>query len=60
MPRVFENVPLKDPVSGRDWLLRGEAIITYSDFERINESNRGRGCEIQESEKLYAAVRYAS
>ena len=35
--RVFKNVPLKIPYQGR-LVLRGEAIITYSDFERINES----------------------
>ena len=35
--RVFQNIPLKLPYQGR-LVLRGEAIITYSDFERINES----------------------
>jgi DNA ligase (NAD+) len=35
--RVFKNIPLKIPYKGR-LVLRGEAIITYSDFERINES----------------------
>ena len=35
--RVFKNVPFKIPYQGR-LVLRGEAIITYSDFERINES----------------------
>ena len=35
--RVFRNIPLKIPYVGR-LVLRGEAIITYSDFERINES----------------------
>lgn len=34
--RVFKNIPLKIPYKGR-LILRGEAIITYSDFERINE-----------------------
>ena len=34
--RVFENIPLKIPFQG-ELVLRGEAIITYSDFERINE-----------------------
>lgn len=33
--RVFQNIPLKIPYQGR-LVLRGEAIITYSDFERIN------------------------
>lgn len=35
--RVFQNIPLQIPFKGR-LVLRGEAIITYSDFERINES----------------------
>ncbi len=35
--RVFKNIPLKFHIR-EDWCLRGEAIITYSDFERINES----------------------
>lgn len=35
--RVFQNIPLKIPYKGR-LILRGEAIITYSDFEKINES----------------------
>ncbi|MBE5876725.1 MAG: NAD-dependent DNA ligase LigA [Lachnospiraceae bacterium] len=33
--RVFANVPLKIPYSG-ELILRGEAVITYSDFEEIN------------------------
>ena len=35
--RVFRNIPLKIPFQGR-LVLRGEAIISYSDFERINRS----------------------
>ena len=35
--RVFKNIPLQIPYQGR-LVLRGEAIITYSDFQRINES----------------------
>ena len=35
--RVFKNIPLKIAYQGR-LVLRGEAIITYSDFERINET----------------------
>lgn len=34
--KVFDNVPLKIPYQG-ELILRGEAIITYSDFEKINE-----------------------
>ena len=36
--RVFENIPLKIHYEGR-LILRGEAIIKYSDFRRINEMN---------------------
>lgn len=35
--RVFANVPVRIPFAGR-LVLRGEAIITYSEFERINET----------------------
>lgn len=35
--RVFKNIPLKISFKGR-LILRGEAIITYSDFEKINET----------------------
>ena len=34
--RVFKNVPVTIPFKGK-LVLRGEAIITYSDFERINK-----------------------
>jgi len=34
--RVFKNVPVTIPFKGK-LVLRGEAIIMYSDFERINE-----------------------
>ena len=43
--RVFENLPLQIPFQGQ-LVLRGEAIITYSDFEKINE-------EIGEAEAQY-------
>lgn len=33
--RVFDNVPLKIPYQG-ELTLRGEAIITYAEFEKIN------------------------
>lgn len=33
--KVFKNVPLKIPFTG-DLVLRGEAVISYSDFEKIN------------------------
>ena len=35
--RVFKNIPLKISFNG-DLTIRGEAIIRYSDFERINEA----------------------
>ena len=35
--RIFKNIPLKISFKGR-LVLRGEAIITYSDFEKINET----------------------
>lgn len=34
--RAFENIPLRIPFKG-ELILRGEAVIRYSDFERINE-----------------------
>ncbi len=34
--RVFQNIPLRISYPG-ELILRGEAIITYSEFERINE-----------------------
>ncbi|MEE0955663.1 MAG: NAD-dependent DNA ligase LigA [Eubacterium sp.] len=34
--RTFVNLPLKIPFQG-ELILRGEAIINYSDFEKINE-----------------------
>lgn len=33
--RVFRNIPLQIPFQGQ-MVLRGEAVITYSEFERIN------------------------
>lgn len=34
--RTFQNLPLKIPYQGK-LVLRGEAFISYSDFEKINE-----------------------
>lgn len=34
--RVFKNIPLSIPYKG-ELVLRGEAVIKYSDFEKINE-----------------------
>ena len=35
--RVFSNLPARIPFEGR-LVIRGEAVITYSEFRRINES----------------------
>lgn len=35
--KTFQNIPLKIPYQGR-LVLRGEAFISYSDFEKINEA----------------------
>lgn len=43
--RVFKNLPLRIPYKGK-LVLRGEAIITYSDFEKINKT-------IEEAEARY-------
>ena len=43
--RVFVNLPAKIPYKG-ELVIRGEAIITYSDFDRINRS-------IEEDENKY-------
>lgn len=43
--KVFQNIPLQIPHQG-ELILRGEAIITYSEFEKINE-------EIADAEARY-------
>lgn len=43
--RTFKNIPLNIAFKG-ELILRGEAVITYSDFEKINE-------EIPEAEAKY-------
>ena len=43
--RTFKNIPLNIAFNG-ELVLRGEAVITYSDFEKINE-------EIPEAEAKY-------
>ena len=43
--KVFRNIPMEIPYRG-ELILRGEAVITYSDFEKINE-------EIDEVEAKY-------
>ena len=55
--RVFKNIPLKISFKGR-LVLRGEAIITYSDFERSTNHRRCR-CQIQ-NPRISAVVLSAS
>ena len=43
--RVFRNIPLNIPYKG-ELVLRGEAVISYRDFERINE-------EIEDADARY-------
>lgn len=45
MAKVFKNVPLHISYQG-ELILRGEAVIGYKDFEKINE-------KIQEAEAKY-------
>ena len=47
--RVFKNVPLRIPFQG-ELVLRGEAVIGYHEFERINE-------EIPEADAKYKTPR---
>ena len=56
--RVFDNIPLKIPYQG-ELTLRGEAIITYSEFEKSTVKLRMwmQNIRIQE---IYAAVLSAS
>ncbi len=35
--RVFENIPVKIPEQ-KETIIRGEAVISYSDFDKINEA----------------------
>ncbi len=43
--RVFKNIPLRISYSG-ELILRGEAVITYSDFQKLNE-------EMEDAEARY-------
>lgn len=43
--RVFKNLPLRIPFEG-ELTLRGEAVISYSDFQKINE-------ELEDAEAKY-------
>ena len=48
--RVFVNVPLAIPYQG-ELVLRGEAVITYEDFRKINE-------QIEDADARYKKPRY--
>ena len=50
MPEFLKNVPLTIPYKG-ELVLRGEAVISYKDFEKINERDCRCGCKIQKSAK---------
>ena len=45
-----KNIPLKISFRGR-LVLRGEAIITYSDFEKINETIGDADAKYKKSQK---------
>jgi DNA ligase (NAD+) len=49
--RAFENLPLEIPFMGK-LLLRGEAIIRYSDFEKINEEIGDGGAKYKNPRNL--------
>ena len=49
--RVFANLPLKIPYRGR-LVLRGEAVISYSDFEKINETLDDDGAKYKNPRNL--------
>lgn len=49
--RVFSNVPLNIEFRGQ-LVLRGEAVITYEDFERINEGITDEGAKYKNPRNL--------
>jgi DNA ligase (NAD+) len=49
--KVFDNVPLRIPFEG-ELLIRGEAIIRYSDFERINDEIDDEGAKYKNPRNL--------
>jgi len=50
--RVFQNIPLKIPYDG-ELILRGEAVISYPEFERINRELADEGSDENASQKQY-------
>ena len=49
--KVFDNVPLRIPYTG-ELVVRGEAIITYSEFEKINETIPEEGAKYKNPRNL--------
>lgn len=49
--RVFRNVPLKIPYQG-ELILRGEAVISYTEFERINQEMLKEGARYKNPRNL--------
>ena len=49
--RVFANLPLRIPYHGR-LVLRGEAVISYRDFEKINETLEDEGTKYKNPRNL--------
>ena len=49
--RTFKNLPLKIAYQG-DLVLRGEAVISYSDFEKINEEIGEEGAKYKNPRNL--------
>ena len=51
--RVFRNIPLSIPYDG-ELVLRGEAVIKYSDFNRINEETEDEAARYKNPRNLCA------
>ncbi len=49
--RVFKNIPLRIRYEG-ELVLRGEAVITYTDFEKINEQIADAGAKYKNPRNL--------
>ncbi len=49
--RCFKNLPLRIPFKG-ELLIRGEAVITYSDFEEINKNLPEEGAKYKNPRNL--------
>lgn len=55
--RVFVNLPVTIPYKGQ-LVLRGEAVITYSDFERINEEIEAQNLNREENDQGGVQAKY--